>query len=147
MLLRHVLGYNCLFANKLAAVAPCPHSPLSQVFNSSGFVDFYLSKSKWAIELLRDGDRVNEHIGRFQEGGAYHNMVTAGLIKAYAVIDLRNPQAKQQQANRGNVPNLTTVNFDEGYKSAKIVSEGRTVHVRVGGGMQCGSGVSPMLRC
>jgi hypothetical protein len=36
---------------------------------SNGQVDFYIKHVKWAIECLRDGDRLDEHIKRFQPGG------------------------------------------------------------------------------
>ena len=35
-------------------------------------VDFQIPEKKWAVELLRDHSRVDEHISRFKEGRKYH---------------------------------------------------------------------------
>ncbi|PWY72095.1 hypothetical protein BO83DRAFT_446512 [Aspergillus eucalypticola CBS 122712] len=36
---------------------------------NSGRVDFFIPEKKWAVELLRAYDRVDDHIRRFQKGG------------------------------------------------------------------------------
>src|SRR4051794_31286783 len=40
--------------------------------SSSGRVDFQIKPVRWAIECVRDGDRIEEHIARFRPGGRYH---------------------------------------------------------------------------
>jgi hypothetical protein len=37
----------------------------------TGRVDFYLPFKKWGVELLRNGDKYEEHCGRFSQEGAY----------------------------------------------------------------------------
>ena len=52
-----------------------------------GRVDFYIPEKKWAIELLRDHNRVDEHISRFKEGGKYHPWLKENIIKDWIIID------------------------------------------------------------
>ena len=53
-------------------------------------IDFYIPGPKWGIELLRDGDRVQEHLNRFKPNGAYHTWVQSGLLCEWLVLDCRN---------------------------------------------------------
>jgi hypothetical protein len=39
--------------------------------SANGNVDFFLAGKNWAIELLRDNDRFEEHLKGFEEGGQY----------------------------------------------------------------------------
>ena len=52
-----------------------------------GRVDFYIPEKKWAIELLRDHDKVDEHISRFKEGGKYHPWLKENMVKDWIIID------------------------------------------------------------
>ena len=52
-----------------------------------GRVDFYIPEKKWAIELLRDHDKVDEHISRFKEGGKYHPWLKKNMVKNWIIID------------------------------------------------------------
>mmetsp|Transcript_34380 Transcript_34380/g.76356 ORF Transcript_34380/g.76356 Transcript_34380/m.76356 type:complete len:586 (-) Transcript_34380:879-2636(-) len=100
-------------------------------FGSSGYIDFYLTKSRWAIELLRDGSGVEEHLDRFQTG-RYHGMVERGNIVDYKVVDLRGPSAINQPETI-NHDNLITATFSFDYKVAHVMHKGSVVDLRVGG--------------
>jgi len=52
-----------------------------------GRVDFYIPEKKWAIELLRDHNRVDEHISRFKEGGKYHPWLKENMVNDWIIID------------------------------------------------------------
>ncbi|KAL4737754.1 hypothetical protein BDV11DRAFT_216432 [Aspergillus similis] len=52
-----------------------------------GRVDFWIPEKKWAVELLREEDRIHEHISRFQEGGRYHSWITDGMISDWIIIN------------------------------------------------------------
>jgi hypothetical protein len=52
-----------------------------------GRVDFYIPEKKWAIELLRDHDKVDEHISRFKAGGKYHPWLKEKMIEDWIIID------------------------------------------------------------
>lgn len=51
--------------------------------SSDGRVDFYIPEKKWAIELLRDHDRVNEHISRPKEGTSYHSWLNEKTVEDF----------------------------------------------------------------
>lgn len=52
-----------------------------------GRADFWIPEKKWAVELLREEDRVHEHISRFQKGGRYHSWITDGMINDWIIIN------------------------------------------------------------
>jgi len=46
---------------------------VGHIFGTTGMVDFYVNDDKqWAIELTREGDRLQEHANRFQQGGSIY---------------------------------------------------------------------------
>ena len=58
----------------------------------SGELDFYInSELKWALELLREGDSVGEHLSRFHPKSGKYRSVGA---KAYLVVDCRGPKLR-----------------------------------------------------
>ncbi len=66
------------------------------IFDSCGRLDFYINSDRcWGIELIREGDRREEHLARFlpadaqtgRAAGIYYGMVSAGIIKDWVVID------------------------------------------------------------
>lgn len=52
-----------------------------------GRVNFYIQEKKWAIELLRNHIKVEEHISRFKEGGKYHPWLKEKMVKDWIIID------------------------------------------------------------
>ncbi|BCR89869.1 uncharacterized protein ACHE_51067S [Aspergillus chevalieri] len=52
-----------------------------------GRVDFYIPEKKWAIELLRDHNKIDEYISRFKEGGKYHPWLKENMVKDWIIID------------------------------------------------------------
>jgi hypothetical protein len=67
-----------------------PEYGTGQLFNENGRKDFLIAGAKgWGIELLREGDRMEEHLQRFAPGGAYHYWIQTGAMKEYVVLDLR----------------------------------------------------------
>ena len=59
----------------------------------SGRVDFYVPSRKWGIELVREGDTLQEHYGRFSGGGKY---ATTLDIDDFIVLDCRTTQVIAQ---------------------------------------------------
>ena len=55
----------------------------------SGCVDFLLKSQRWAIDCVRDGDRLEEHISKFKVGGKYHRWINSGEIQEYVLLDFR----------------------------------------------------------
>jgi hypothetical protein len=60
---------------------------------TTGELDFYINGDKqWCLELLRNGDKIGEHMARFDElEGKYRKVV----MKDYIVVDCRGPKMGQ----------------------------------------------------
>lgn len=70
----------------------------------------------WAVELLRDGDRVSEHVARFAPGGRYHGMP----IAQHAVIDfISKPTAAKVRDG------VVSVYFQDNFASAVMYIPGK----------------------
>ncbi|RIA80313.1 hypothetical protein C1645_810492 [Glomus cerebriforme] len=62
---------------------------IGSVFGYEGKVDFYVDKLDWAIELLKDGENMEEHKVSFEPlRGEYKEIVK--YAKKIAIIDIRN---------------------------------------------------------
>ena len=77
---------------------------------TGGRVDFQITSKGWAIECLRDGDKLEEHIAGFQERGKYYKWITSGEIKDYIILDFRR---SRPETVRGNVISCPIPTFDE----------------------------------
>ncbi len=55
-----------------------------------GAIDFYLGSHKWGMEVTRDGDQLNGHYNRFQEGGNYHRWIVDGELLDWLLLDFRS---------------------------------------------------------
>jgi len=53
-----------------------------------GTVDFLVSAKKWGFELLRNRDKLVEHMERFEPNGAYYGMIKSNIMKHYIVLDI-----------------------------------------------------------
>ncbi|KAE8378205.1 hypothetical protein BDV26DRAFT_261958 [Aspergillus bertholletiae] len=53
----------------------------------SGRVDFFIPEKKWAIELLRDYNQVDNHIKRFKEGGQYFQWLETKAVNDWIIIN------------------------------------------------------------
>jgi hypothetical protein len=54
---------------------------------SKGRVDFWIPGKKWAIELLRDYNGIDDHISRFKEGGRYYPWLTESMVENWITIN------------------------------------------------------------
>ncbi|RAH59593.1 hypothetical protein BO85DRAFT_467332 [Aspergillus piperis CBS 112811] len=54
---------------------------------NSGRVDFFIPEKKWAVELLREYDRVDDHIRRFRKGGQYFQWLEKRDVDDWIVIN------------------------------------------------------------
>ena len=81
----------------------------------SGELDFYInSQLQWCVELLRRGDKIGEHLARFDKHDGKYREVVA---KDYLVLDCRPPKP-----GRGVVinENRCTLYFEENYTKCRI---------------------------
>jgi hypothetical protein len=60
-----------------------------------GRIDFHIKEVKWVIECVRDGDQIDEHIKRFQQGGRYHKWIMSGEVKDYIILDFRTSKPRK----------------------------------------------------
>jgi hypothetical protein len=82
------------------------------VFGSVGYLDFYINDQRnWAIELLRDGDKLQEHQQRFQKDGRYASILK--YAKEWAIIDIRNSKkGPLEQKGKDVIYALCARNFE-----------------------------------
>jgi hypothetical protein len=80
--------YRCLLPLLDRYVYVCPEFVVKRG-KGGGRVDFQLvgTGEKWAIELVRENDRLEEHCKRFQPGGAYHSAVVSGIIDKFVILN------------------------------------------------------------
>lgn len=73
------------------------HSEFS--YTSRGRLDFFLKKKQWGIEVMREGDRLQNHIERFEPQGAYGSW---SLVKDWVILDFRHtqPPASEQRGKK-----------------------------------------------
>ena len=84
--------------------------------NSRGRVDFQIRSQKWAIECVREGSKLDEHIARFWKGGEYHKWIRSGEIKDYIILDF---QMSMPPEGKYSIPSLYFIVFSEDYRRYK----------------------------
>ena len=57
----------------------------------NGRVYFYIPSKQWGVELLREGNRLDDHSSRFSESGAYGKYLT---LKDYIMLDCRTSRPR-----------------------------------------------------
>ena len=75
--------------------------------SSGGRVDFLIKSVKWAIECVREGDRLEGHISRFQPGGLYYPMVESGEFRDYILLDFRTSMPRKVRGKFASPPGST----------------------------------------
>ncbi|KAF8263271.1 hypothetical protein EI94DRAFT_1741297 [Lactarius quietus] len=77
-----------------------------------GRVDFYVKSRKWAIELVRDGAQLGEHVNRFQK--RYRELP----IDDFLVLDCRTSRPK---SSHPDLKNLYHAVFTDDFNSVEIL--------------------------
>jgi hypothetical protein len=96
---------------------------VGQVFGSKGAIDFYINgNKKWAVELLREGDRMDEHEERFLSGGVYASMKRE--INDWLIVDFRREDKKIRGPIRNNFMHVL---YSADYSKAKICRKDQEV--------------------
>ena len=75
--------FRCAYTALGSSLGIC-HADVGKLFGSPGALDFYInSKYQWAIELVRQSDRLQEHLDRFSDTGMYKDIP----IKDYVLLN------------------------------------------------------------
>lgn len=54
---------------------------------ADGRVDFWIPGRKWAVEFVREHDRINDHIARFYKDGRYYPWQEEGMIQDWIIVN------------------------------------------------------------
>ena len=69
-----------------------------------GTIDFLLRQRKWGVELLRDRDRLVQHMKRFEASGQYFSMIESGDMEQYIVLDFTIVQPTKCRPSKTPLP-------------------------------------------
>jgi len=67
-----------------------------------GTIDFLVSSKGLGFELLRNRDKIVEHMNRFEVGGAYYHLIDTRVMQKYIVLDFTCMMPHKQRP--GNYP-------------------------------------------
>ena len=107
-----------------------PEFSSAQGAKVAGRIDFVIPSVQWGIEVIRDGNRLNEHNNRFRDGGAYHAWLQAGKMTDYILLDFRHGRLilvhcifvdpSPSHLVFSDIQKLFHVVFDQKFQTAKI---------------------------
>ena len=81
----------------------------------TGELDFYIGGNlHWAVELLRNGDKINEHVQRFDPNNGKYRSVGH---KAHLIVDCRGPRGSKQV---NSMHERCTLYFSANFESVEI---------------------------
>jgi hypothetical protein len=78
--------YRCLFTKLDGHVVISPEFVV-KAGSRGETIDFLVARKKWGLELLRERDRLVEHMERFQPNGQYFSMIESRDMEQYIVLD------------------------------------------------------------
>lgn len=85
-----------------------------------GRVDFQVTSMKWAIECLREGDRLKEHLDKFEkEDGHYYHWIKNGHIEKYILVDFRTTEPPRLKCMY-SLPQVFWENFPNFYRLCAV---------------------------
>ncbi|MBX9702542.1 MAG: hypothetical protein K2X39_00165 [Silvanigrellaceae bacterium] len=99
---------------------------LIDVESKSPAVDFYINGDlKWAIELMVEGDRLREHLGRFRSEGKYIAIPRSDHI----IVDFRKVHTENLATQTRKTP---FVNENDKYLQVRYLSDFKKLYLRYG---------------
>ena len=63
----------------------------------NGRVDFQIKAVKWGIECVREGNKLKEHIQRFQKGGRYYGWISSEQVEDYILLNFRTSMPTKRE--------------------------------------------------
>ena len=65
---------------------------------------------QWGVELVREGDRLEQHSGRFSQSGSYASTL---LLSDYIILEFRNTRPEHPHPSRCNIyPSIHSLFFE-----------------------------------
>ncbi|KAJ7146259.1 hypothetical protein C8R44DRAFT_845471 [Mycena epipterygia] len=94
----------------------------------SGHIDFFVTgTNSWGIEVLREDDRIEDHMKRFEPGGAYHSWIANQTLSDYVILDFRVNTTAMESFPRLEHTKLFHVSFQDEFNGFTI----RDCHLNV----------------
>lgn len=88
-------------------------SDVGSSFGSVGFLDFYVDNGYcWGVELTREGEKLNEHAKRFEDGGRYTDIP----LNQWAILDFRRNTKKVKAPKQ----NFWYILYSDNYRDITI---------------------------
>lgn len=81
----------------------------------SGRVDFFIPSKKWGIELLRDGDQIQNH---YDTTGAYGRWLQGNEMEDFIILDFRVEAVKKDHPG---MPKLYHIRFTQDYGRFEVI--------------------------
>lgn len=97
--------YRCLFPLLDGHVVMSPEF-IIKAGTKGGTIDFLVAQKKWGLELLRDRDRLQQHMERFEPNGQYFTMIKEGKMDQYIVLDFTNKLPQKSRPGNSAVAHL-----------------------------------------
>ncbi|KAL5365252.1 hypothetical protein BJX96DRAFT_8757 [Aspergillus floccosus] len=85
----------------------------------AGSLDFFIPDMAWGIELVRNNDRIPEHLARFEPKGQYHRLVEQRNMEEWIVLNFTTKRpSKRRTEYDGRLYHLV---FTDDFKSVEIL--------------------------
>ena len=98
-------------------------SDAGKLLGARGYLDFYLSKPySWGFELVRDEDRLQDHLDRFTDSGIYSRLLRNECLKDYVILDFRMNSLSEHMFDGDK--HLIHVYFSADFKTAYSSNSG-----------------------
>jgi len=72
----------------------------------SGSLDFFVSDMTWGIEILRENNRISEHLTRFSSGGQYYPLVQERNMYQWIVPNFTRKRPSKKRTGIPPCPSL-----------------------------------------
>ena len=95
--------YRCLFTLLDGHVVTSPEYIIKKGAKG-GTIDFLVARKKWGLELLRERDRLVEHMKMFEPSGQYFSVIESGDMEQYIVLDFTHTQPTKPRPGNTLLP-------------------------------------------
>lgn len=79
---------------------------MTKAGTNGGTIDFLVAQKKWWLELLRDRDRLLQHMEKSEPNGQYFTMIKEGKMEQYIVLDFTDKPPQKSRPGNSAVAHL-----------------------------------------